>query len=151
MSVWTELRSAVSTRFFNRSTMPASLGEQGERQAERFLKKRKYRIVARGYRNHIGEIDLIAVDQKSDPRTVVFVEVKTRRSDNKGLPVEAVDERKQRQISETAMVYLKQHQLLECRFRFDIIGIIHSDENQRPLITHYVDAFDSVGQGQLYS
>ena len=71
---------------------PKSLGLRGEEAAARFLKKLGYVIVARGQRDKIGEIDLIAVDG----RTVVFVEVKTRTADQKGLPAEAVDLDKQR-------------------------------------------------------
>ena len=117
MSIWNELRTAVAEWLPERRADTVSLGDRGEQEAERFLKKLGLRVVARGYRNHIGEIDLVAVDQKSKPRTIVFVEVKTRKSDIKGQPAEAVDDRKQRQISNTALVYLKEHQLLECRFR----------------------------------
>ena len=60
---------------------PKSLGRRGEDAAAKFLWKLGYVIVARGHRDRIGEIDLIAVDG----RTVVFVEVKTRTSDRKSV------------------------------------------------------------------
>ena len=155
MSLWSELKTTaqdlLQRKATDSSTSQDSLGDRGEREAERFLKKRGLRIVARSYRNHIGEIDLVAVDQKSKPRTIVFIEVKTRKSDFKGQPVEAVDEKKQRQVSNTAMVYLKQHDLLECRFRFDIVGIIWPEETARPEILHYVNAFAVVGTGQMFN
>ena len=97
-----------------------SLGDRGERYAERFLKRLGCVIVDRNYRNLIGEIDLIAVDQ----RTIVFVEVKTRASDYAGMPAEAVDDSKQNKIAKAATVYLKQQGLLECRVRFDVISVI---------------------------
>ncbi|MGI9517560.1 MAG: YraN family protein [Pirellulaceae bacterium] len=146
MTVWSRIRESVIGK---RNAL--SLGQRGERAAERFLSRRGFKIVARGYSNHVGEIDLIGIDVRSKPRTVVFVEVKTRQTDLRGLPVEAVDERKQRQITETAMVYLRQHHLLENRFRFDIIGIMWPEETRRPEINHYMNAFEPTGRGQLFA
>ena len=127
-----------------------ALGQRGEAAAERYLRRRRYRIVGRRYQNHVGEIDLIAIDQRSRPRTVVFVEVKTRQNDSRGLPAEAVDEKKQRQITDTAMVYLKANDLLECRFRFDIVAILWPAESGTPQIRHEIDAFAPVGEGQMF-
>ena len=76
-------------------------------------------IIYRSFENQFGEIDLIAVDEK----TIVFVEVKTRTSDLAGRPDEAVDDRKQDQISKTAISFLRQHQLLDSPARFDVISI----------------------------
>ena len=146
MTVWSRIRESVTG-----TRQALSIGQRGEQAAARYLSRRGIRIVGRSYSNHVGEIDLIGIDVRSRPRTVVFVEVKTRQSDQKGLPVEAVDDRKQRQISETAMVYLKQHQLLECRFRFDIVGIMWPAGTRRPTIDHYVDAFEPTGRGQLFA
>ena len=100
-------------------TAPKTLGRRGEDAAARFLKRLGYVIVARGQRDKIGEIDLIAVDG----RTVVFVEVKTRTGDQKGTPAEAVDHDKQRRLTKLALAYLKRHDLLECKARFDVVSI----------------------------
>ncbi len=127
-----------------------SLGQRGEAKAAKFLTKQRMRVVSRGYRNHIGEIDLIAVDRTTKPRSIVFIEVKTRTSDLKGLPVEAVDGPKQDRITNTALVYLKQHHLLECRFRFDIVGILWPASESSPIIHHFRDAFQPTGQGQMF-
>ncbi len=147
MSVWTELRTAT------REWLPIrSLGERGERMAEKFLRRRcKMKITARGYSNHIGEIDLVAIDTRTRPRTVVFVEVKTRSDDRYGMPIEAVNENKQRQITGTAMVYLRQHELLECRVRFDVVGILWPPDSRHPEIQHYQDAFQPSDQWQMFS
>ena len=147
MTLWNRIRQSIA-RLFPRQ----SLGKRGEQVAERFLARRGMKMVARSYANHVGEIDLIGIDVKSDPRTVVFVEVKTRRSDARGLPVEAVDDRKQRQISETALVYLRQHDLLDCRYRFDIVGILWPQQARRPgKVEHFINAFEPTGKGQLFS
>ncbi len=126
---------------------PMSLGERGEREAERYLRRRGYIIVARHRRDYLGEIDLVAVDE----RTVVFVEVKTRRSHDAGHPAEAVDEAKQRRLTRLALAYLKHHDLLECRARFDVVAITWPNGAKRPGIEHYRNAFEAQGQRQLFS
>ena len=91
---WTAPLFALWQRF----RPPRSLGQRGERAAEKHLKQLGYRIVRRGQRSSAGEIDLVAVDG----RTVVFVEVKTRTSHDAGHPAEAVDDRKQQRLSRLA-------------------------------------------------
>jgi putative endonuclease len=122
------------------------LGRRGENAAARFLHRLGYVIVARGQRDAIGEIDLVAVDR----RTVVFVEVKTRASHDAGHPAEAVDEDKQRRLTRLALSYLKRHDLLECKTRFDVIAITWPDGDKRPTIEHYKDAFEAVGMNGMY-
>jgi len=156
MDWWNHLKSVAEEWFpginadSGSAAATGSVGDLGERKAERFLKKQGMRMVQRGYRNHVGEIDLIGVDQKTDPRTIVFIEVKTRTSDTKGSPFEAVNQRKQTQITNTAMVYLKQNDLLECRFRFDIVGVVWPNESKQPQIHHLPNAFSPVGSGQMH-
>ncbi len=84
-----------------------SLGDRGERAAARFLKRQGYKIVARGYSNAYGELDVVAVDG----RTVVFVEVKTRVSTAGGHPAEAVTAEKQRRLRRAALGFLRHHGL----------------------------------------
>jgi uncharacterized protein (TIGR00252 family) len=84
---------------------PKPLGYLGERAAEKYLKRQGYKIVARGLLLRGGELDLVAVDG----RTIVFVEVKTRRSAQFGLPAEAVSIRKQVYLTRAALFYLKRH------------------------------------------
>lgn len=127
-------------------TRTKSLGERGERLAERFLRRLGYHIVDRHVRGRLGEIDLIAVDQ----RTVVFVEVKTRRSHRKGTPAEAVDAAKQRRLTRLALVWLKRHHLLRNAARFDIVAITWPDDLRRPTIEHFRNAFEPVGRWQMF-
>jgi putative endonuclease len=128
-------------------TAPKSLGRRGEDAAARFLRRLGYVIVARGQRDKIGEIDLIAVDG----RTVVFVEVKTRTGDLKGTPAEAVDQDKQRRLTKLALAYMKRHDLLECKARFDVVAVTWPEKSRRPQIEHIKDAFESVGMEGLFS
>lgn len=126
---------------------PPPLGQRGERAAARFLRRRGYHVVARGERDRIGELDLVAVDG----RTVVFVEVKTRRSHDAGHPAEAVDEAKQRQLTRLALAYLKRHGLLEYASRFDVVAVTWPNKVRRPQIQHFQDAFEAHGEGQMFN
>lgn len=130
----------VLTRFYDWLAPPGSLGQRGERIAERLLLKQGMFIVDRGYQEKFGEVDLIAIDV----RTVVFVEVKTRSSDFAGVPLEAVDDQKQAKISRVASAYLKRHGLLDCQCRFDVVAIEMGQSGQQAHIRHIENAFESV-------
>ena len=106
----------------------SSLGQRGERAAERYLRRLGYKIVARRERGPLGELDLVAVDG----RTVVFVEVKTRRSHDAGHPAEAVGAEKQRRLTRLALAYLKRHDLLEYTARFDVVAVTWPDDARKP-------------------
>jgi len=95
------------------------LGAEGERAAEKFLRRQRYTIVERNYRCRSGEVDLIALDRS----TVVFVEVKTRTQRGFGSPLEAVDPRKQRQVQRAAQHYLSEKRLHDRDARFDVVGV----------------------------
>jgi putative endonuclease len=95
------------------------LGPAGERLAERFLRKKGYRILARNYQCSCGEIDLIA----RDGATIVFVEVKGKRVEEFGSPLEAVTARKRRKLVLVANYYLTAFKLHNLRARFDVVGI----------------------------
>ena len=124
-----------------------SLDMRGERAAERYLRRLGYKIVARRDRGRLGELDLVAVDG----RTVVFVEVKTRRSHDTGHPAEAVDHEKQTRLTRLALAYLKRHELLEYPARFDVLAITWPAGSKRPQIDHIQNAFPAVGRGQMFS
>jgi putative endonuclease len=114
------------------------LGALGEQAATRLLRRKGYVIVSRRHRDAGGEIDLIAVDQ----RTLVFVEVKTRRSSHREHPAEAVDREKQRRVARAAVTFMKQHQLLNHPARFDIVAVIWPADARRPTIEHFPAAFE---------
>ena len=138
--------SSPLTGIYDRLGSEKSLGKRGELAAERFLLRKGYVIIQAGYQDKIGELDLIVVDG----RTVVFVEVKTRTSDVAGAPAEAVDAEKQARITKTARGYLKWNRLTECDVRFDVIGVVWPENAQRPRIQHFENAFEAVGDYQMY-
>ncbi|GAH61008.1 unnamed protein product, partial [marine sediment metagenome] len=108
----------------------------GEKIALRYLEGQKYRVVARNFRLFRGEIDIIAYDRK----TLVFIEVKTRKSTDFGLPEESVTPSKQKQIKKIAQWFLTKNDLDEVECRFDIISLIF-DEDAGYSIRHIKDAF----------
>lgn len=122
-------------------------GDRGERLAVRHLKQQGYKILRRQYRNLMGEIDIIARDGEA----VVFIEVKTRKSTAAGDPVEAITFDKQKKLTQLALAFLKRYNLLEHRARFDVIAIVWPDDGEDPELTHYQNAFEAVGSGQMFS
>lgn len=138
---------SVVRRWFRRVFPPRNLGQRGEAAAARYLLFRGYRILARGNRLRPGELDLVAMDRN----TVVFVEVKTRRTQDAGHPSEAVDAVKQRRLTRLAVTYLKRHGLLESPARFDVIAITWPPGKWFPKIEHIKNAFDAVGDWEFYS
>jgi len=112
-----------------------TLGAEGEERAAHFLEARGYRLLARNPRAGGVELDLVV----ARGRTVVFVEVKTRRGTCKGLPEEAVDARKRARLVRGAAAWLREHGRHFCSVRFDVIACEASDEHWR--IRHVEAAF----------
>ncbi len=128
-------------------TRRQSLGRRGEAAAARYLWWRGYTIVARNCRTSLGEIDLVAVQR----RTVVFIEVKTRRSHEAGHPLEAVTPQKQRRLTRAALAYLRRNDLLECAARFDVIAVTWPARARWPRIDHVTAAFEPDDRWQMFS
>ncbi|MGW8257875.1 MAG: YraN family protein [Thermoguttaceae bacterium] len=125
-----------------------TLGQRGEAAAARFLRRKGYKIIARGDRlKRRDELDIVAALGK----TVVFVEVKTRSSAEDSHPAEAVDANKQRRLTRLAVTFLKRHGLLQHPARFDVIAVTWPADKWTPKIEHIENAFDAVGQWEFYS
>ena len=133
-------------RFFRRDRNE-SLGERGESAARRFLKKSGMKVLSIQDRASFGELDIVAVDKKS----IVFVEVKTRTSHHAGHPAEAVHTVKQKKITQLALAYMKRHRLFGTPARFDVVAVTWPSDAKKPTIEHYKNAFDAIGEGQMYS
>lgn len=103
-----------------------SKGKAGEELAAAFLAKEGYRILERNFRSPLGEIDIVAVDKG----TLVFVEVKTRSSNKFGLPEEAVNHRKQHQMTKAAQLYISRKRLFNSPARFDVVAVTLSGTNE---------------------
>lgn len=116
-----------------------SPGVRGERVAERWLHKHRYRVIDRNLRVGDDEADLIARDP--DGRTIVIVEVKTR-TDRDSLPEERVDHRKQFRLARLAANLQTRKRYRGRPFRFDVIAV-NLPPDDEPLVRHIPGAFDS--------
>ncbi len=104
------------------------IGTIGEDFAASLYSKRGYTVTARNYHSRYGEVDLIAENEIS----LCFVEVKTRKRTSYGTPAEAVDYRKRRKLTLTAMKYLGENECFK-EPRFDVLEVWQQDGK----ITHY--------------
>lgn len=112
-------------------------GQHFEDSALQFLRARKLQLVDRNYRCRLGEIDLIVLDGT----TLVFVEVRYRRSNSHGPAFATVDARKQHKIRNAARHFLYRYKQYEnCICRFDVLGI-ETDGTGKPCINWITNAF----------
>ncbi len=116
-------------------------GRAGESEAERFLRRKGYRILGRNVRTPQGELDLVARQADS----LVFIEVKSRRTTAYGGAPYAVDHRKQNRLVRLAAQYLAQRRLSDLPCRFDVIlcqgGLAKPDG-----LEHIENAFEVPGE-----
>ncbi|PCI81920.1 MAG: YraN family protein [SAR86 cluster bacterium] len=98
-------------------------GKAQESKAQHYLRSQGLKLLCRNYRSRHGEIDLIMADSN----TLVFVEVRYRRSEQFGGALNSVTAAKQKKIRLTAAHYLQSHPRLQnCNCRFDVIGLTHA-------------------------
>jgi putative endonuclease len=122
MNLWLRIKA------FFRPGLPLPMhlerGAYGERAAKSHLKKLGLKFLTANFRSKRGEIDLIF----RDGDCLVFVEVKTRSSENWTRPAAAVDARKRRLISQCGLDYLKLLGKPEIKIRFDIVEVLLLDD-----------------------
>lgn len=117
----------------------ASLGSFGEQIAANYLTRQGYRVEARNWRCVAGEIDLVM----RDGRTLVFVEVRTRRSAPAGTAEESVGTSKRARLAALAYAYLEAHTLPEATsWRIDVVAIAIDRAGQVAHINHIPNAVE---------
>jgi putative endonuclease len=112
-----------------------AFGELGERIAERWLRRDGWVVVNRRFRNGRRDIDLVVRREQ----TVAFVEVKARKGGDFGGPVEAVNWRKQRELTRSAQVWIDRHGQPAEDYRFDVVGVLL--DGGRVRVRHVPGAF----------
>jgi len=112
-----------------------ALGLLGERIAARWLLREGWQLIAHRFRHGHRDIDLVV--QRGGE--IAFVEVKARRGDTFGSPVEAVHARKRRELVRSAKVWVDRHGAEGLEYRFDVIGVLISGQNVR--VRHIPGAF----------
>lgn len=106
------------------------VGRWGEQAAAEYLERRGYVVLARNFRAGRGEVDIVA----REGNALVFVEVKTRRSNHHGYPEYAVSPRKRMHLLSAAERYLHEHPEFST-WRVDVIAV--EGETGMPKITHF--------------
>lgn len=112
------------------------LGLLGERIAARWLMRDGWRLVAHRFRSGHRDIDLVMQRENE----VAFVEVKARRGERFGSPVEAVHYRKRRELGRSARVWVDRHGSSALCYRFDVVGVLVVGQTVR--VRHVPNAFD---------
>jgi len=108
------------------------LGQRGEQLIKSYLSEKGYEILERNYQKRTGEIDLIAKNPKKDE--IVFIEVKTRKSETYGRPEEAVDMKKLKKIEKTALFWLNENRKTDVLWRIDVLTLELQNKSK---ITHF--------------
>jgi putative endonuclease len=114
-----------------------SLGRWGEKRCEKFLKRKGLKTLTRNFSCKTGEIDLVMVDTDG---TLVFVEVKTRASEDFSPSESAITPAKKTRMLRTARYFLATNNIENRPFRFDVVTIV-LDEKGLEQIRHYENAF----------
>jgi putative endonuclease len=118
------------------------LGRRGEKLAADFLSKQGYSILARNVHTPYGELDLVAEQRDtSNPaeNLIVFVEVKSRRSQSFGYPEDSITANKREHLISAAQHFLQEHPGLGDDWRIDVIAI-EIYKNRAPIINHFENA-----------
>jgi len=117
MNAWARLKAALT-----KAEEPEHLrrGRLGERAAKQQLQSQGLKFLVANFKSERGEIDLVF----RDGDCLVFVEVKTRSSEDWTRPAAAVDARKRRLLSQTALDYLKLLGNPKVKIRFDIVEVL---------------------------
>ncbi len=133
MNLWERLRT-----WRGGEVQPEHLrrGQLGERAARKHLRRSGLKFLTANFRSPRGEIDLIFRDGEG----LVFVEVKTRSSEDWTRPAAAVDARKRRLLSQAALDYLKLLRNPEVKIRFDIVEVLLHDGEVRE-VRHLPNTF----------
>ncbi len=124
--------SCIKPSWLRFQIAPRELGGWGEWVALKHLRNLGWDIIARNWKGSQGEVDLIAYDGPS----LVFVEVKTRRSPTSWPPEESVDWKKEKKLDELAFEFLLRHEIAETPVRIDVIAVETADLREF-VLRHY--------------
>ncbi|OHB53463.1 MAG: YraN family protein [Planctomycetes bacterium GWF2_41_51] len=113
------------------------LGQWGQKQCEKFYKVKGFKTLTRNFACRTGEIDLIM--GKSDG-TIVFVEVKTRKSEKFAQAESAISYSKKLRMTKAARLFVNKYKLENNPLRFDVVIVIPNEKGKAE-IRHYENAF----------
>ena len=130
--------SARIRSWLGRAEKPLHLrhGELGERAAKKQLKRQGLKFLTANFRTPRGEIDLVFRDDDC----LVFVEVKTRSSEEWTRPAAAVNKERRGRLTRAALDYLRLLKNPQVKIRFDIVEVLLQDSRVRE-VRHLPNAF----------
>jgi putative endonuclease len=111
------------------------IGKVGEEIAAKHLQDKGFKILGRNWRIEKWEVDIIAEDNEER----IFVEVKTRFSEDYGNPADAVTKKKQRYLISAANLYANQNNY-EGKMRFDVV-CVYLEKGKKAIVEHIEEAF----------
>ncbi len=117
------------------NTYRQRLGKWGEDIAVQYLSQKGYTILARNVRTEFGEIDIVA--QQGD--TMIFIEVKTRTTQDFGYPESALTDQKKFHLIRAIQAYLQKEETEPHAWQVDILAI-QREKGKEPLIEHFENA-----------
>jgi len=112
-------------------------GRHAEDAAATYLESNGLTIIDRNYRFMKAEVDIVAYQGQE----IVFVEVRSQKSDTFGRPEETVSQAKQKQVIQAAEAWLYEKRMEGARVRFDVVSIITNYDGNKSEITHFRNAF----------
>ena len=133
MNLWEKCKSAIRGK---EKAEHLRRGELGEIAAKKHLQQLGLKFLTANFRSKRGEIDLVF----RDDTCLIFVEVKTRSSEDWTRPAAAVNARKKRLLSQTALDYLRLLKNPQVKIRFDIVEVLLADGAVRE-IRHLPNTF----------
>ena len=125
---------------------PKELGNLGEKIAQKYLRKKGYKILAENFKRKWGEIDIVIKKQQ----VIAFVEVKTLRrteqtEDKVFIPENEIDWKKKKQLRKMAQIYLSENRIsLNSRHQIDIIAIEIYSNPRKVRLRHYQNAIEDI-------
>jgi putative endonuclease len=122
-------------------------GLRSERAAARFLRKQGWRILGRNVDDHLGEIDVLALDNQ----TLVVVEVRSSESRTFDELAATVNQDKQRRLTDAIVRFIQRRRLQNVGVRFDVLAIRWPPSSREPEVRHYRHAFQAVGKYQFHN
>ncbi len=115
------------------SNLSQTFGKLGEKEAARYLKKNKYKIITTNFRTRAGEIDIIG--QKDGQ--LIFFEVKARNNDLKGKPYESITYWKLNHLKKAIYFYLLKNNLFDWKMRIDVVSIEFNADKSIKKLLHF--------------
>ena len=114
-------------------TFRKELGDKGEKIAEKYLRKQRYRILERNFQSRFGEIDLVAREKNE----IIFVEVKTKTGANFGFPEQEFSFAKKQKMRRAIQSWLWENKITHNNWRVDLVAIDYSQNPKAPQLRHY--------------